>query len=64
MDNGYGEFVPVPKTVVIESLSLNLRNRIFEVGEEITIKDSLFKIKSIGRREMRLRLIPTPKDGE
>lgn len=30
---------------------------IFRVGEIVTIKDSKFKIRSIGKREMRLRLV-------
>ena len=30
---------------------------IFRVGEIIEIKDSRFKIRSIGKREMRLRLM-------
>ena len=30
---------------------------IFQVGEIVTIKDSRFKIRSIGKREMRLRLM-------
>lgn len=57
MDDGNGNFQKVPDTVIIKELSLNIKNRIFEVGEEIAIKDSRFKIMAIGKREMRLRLL-------
>ena len=64
MDDRCGNFQPVPATVEVKTLSLNIRNRIFSVGEELNIKDSRFKVMAIGKREMRLRLLPDNKTGE
>ena len=40
--------------------------RIFEKGEELIIKDSRFKVKSIGKRELHLTLLPdlNPEESE
>lgn len=57
MDTGKGDFVRVTEEDV-KNLSINYRSRIFEVGEEVKIKDSRFKVMAIGKREMRLRLLP------
>ena len=58
MDNGKGDFVRVPQTVDIKTLSSKLQDRIFQVGEIVAVKDSRFRIMSIGNKEMRLRLLP------
>lgn len=68
MDSGNGEFMRYEnnqklndKITEIERLREKVGS-IFRVGEIVEIKESRFKIKSIGKREMRLRLMPWQKD--
>lgn len=39
----------------------DLPHDIFRVGEEVMIKNSRFRVDSIGKKFMRLRLLPTQK---
>ena len=56
MDQGNGTFRQV-SDIELEMIDEKLVSRIFSVGEELKIKDSRFRVKAIGRREMRLRLL-------
>ena len=60
MDTQKGTFAPVNE-VELEMFP-HLANRIFSVDEEVTIKDSRFRIKAIGKREMRLVLLPKDRN--
>lgn len=60
-----GELVPItleefdnPSLVKKRGLEVG---PVFTVGEEIEIKGTRFKIMAMGRREMRLRSLPTEK---
>ena len=60
MDTGRGEFEMFDN---IEEDLKELREKypkhggVFKVGEEITIRDSIFRIKSIKPKELRLKLM-------
>jgi hypothetical protein len=63
MDSGNGEFVryendQTPKDIAELEKVYGKVCSIFRVGEIVEIKESRFKIKAIGKREMRLRLLP------
>ena len=64
MDTGKGSFESFDSEIVLNTRLKELTKlkdkvgSIFRVGEILEIKDSRFKIRSIGKREMRLRLLP------
>ncbi len=63
MDSGKGHFEQFVDHQELNDRVLELERlrekvgSIFQVGEILEIKDSRFKIRSIGKREMRLRLM-------
>lgn len=59
MDNGKGLFEKLTQKQVVNMVDTNpgIRNQIFSVGEQIQIKDSVFRIIGIGKGEMRLKLL-------
>jgi hypothetical protein len=60
MDQGNGIFKQLEEFEMRKLVDTNpqLKKKIFSVGEHVEIKDSRFKIIGIGKREMRLKLIP------
>ena len=64
MDSGNGNFERFDNDQKLNERMeelIKLREKvgsIFRVGEIVELKDSRFKIRSIGKREMRLRLMP------
>lgn len=74
MDDGKGNFVPmdVPFSAATERADMIGRGKrfsaavrsakyIFQVGEELEIKGSRFRVKSIGKHELHLTLLPALK---
>ena len=61
MDTGKGYMEQfTDKSKELEALKQKYPNHggVFEVGEEIEIRGSRWRVKAIGKKEMRLRLLP------
>lgn len=58
MDKGNGVFERLSDIAAKKFIGTSVRTKIFSVGEEVEIKESRFKIIGIGKREMRLKLLP------
>ena len=60
MDTGMGEMAPIHPDIVKEFLDGPPKKflSIFKKGEVVTLKNSRFKIVSLGKKEMRLKLLP------
>ncbi len=58
MDTGLGEFAQVSPNVAALIKGTTAESRIFQLDEIVRIKDSAFRIESIGTQTMKLRLIP------
>ena len=60
MDTGEGRFKMMleEEAAFIKKSSPNLMPRIFNVGEEVTIRESRFKIVKITPKKLTLRLLP------
>lgn len=62
MDSGRGEFHPIDPTYATEMEKLRRAGAklpsVFQVGEVVDIKNSQFKIVTIGDQFMRLKLLP------
>lgn len=56
MDTGTGEMAQVIPEVAQKLAKADIP--VFRKGEILKIKESRFKIMSLGKREMRLRLLP------
>ena len=57
MDTGEGRFKPLTKKEIVE-LDRDQLGYVFYIGEEVKVKDSLFRVKSIKPTELRLKLLP------
>lgn len=64
MDTGIGRFAPISQKTAskLEKYSRPLpeidKIGVFHVGETLIIRGSRFRIQSIGRNRMKLRLLP------
>ena len=61
MDQGDGTFRQVDEDEIkkhFKDKKAAMEKDLFQKGEEVKIKNSRFKILSIGKREMHLRLLP------
>ena len=61
MDTGMDKFAEISPSMAELLKSKTLSSRVFEVGEQLIVKDSQFKIEKIGTHTMTLRLIPDNK---
>lgn len=58
MDTGRGNFARISPEVAQKYEGVGLRDTgIFRVGEILTIKGSKFRVQSIGRTKMKLKLL-------
>ncbi len=57
MDDGHGHLVPIADDVARQILS-SAAASIFKVGEILEIKQSEFKVVSLGKKYMKLKLLP------
>ena len=65
MDDGKGKFVDVPVVLLARNDDGTIDTKvphIFHVGEELTIKDSRFRLTKIKRKDIVLRLLPRLKE--
>ena len=58
MDTGEGSFRMIQEAEAKLLEEENYSLGIFKVGEELTIKGSRFRVKSIKLKELRLKLLP------
>ena len=63
MDTGEGKFVPADSKSQLRRLQYQYPKHggWFTVGEQIEIRGSLFRIKSVKPTELRLKLLPKEK---
>ena len=62
MDTGEGEFKELTTKEAVEFIQQGTTG-IFKVGELVVLKESIFRIKSIKPKELRLKLLPKKKVG-
>lgn len=65
MDTGLGKLEPISEKVAKEIMSNQAQTgsvipSVFRVGEILPIKGSLFRILSIGKSKMKLKLLSKP----
>jgi uncharacterized Zn finger protein len=58
MDTGEGTFRPLTEAEISELKAGELQH-VFTVGEILRVKDSLFRVKAIKAKELRLKLLPS-----
>ena len=58
MDTGEGTFKKIDAMKAQQLIKDEYPLGIFKVGEELTIKGSRFRVKSLKLKEMRLKLLP------
>ena len=58
MDSGEGSFKMIDESEARELMENDYPLGIFKVGEEVELKGSRFRIKSIKLKELRLKLLP------
>ena len=62
MDTGEGEFKELTTKEAVKFIQQGTTG-IFKVGELVVLKESIFRIKSIKPKELRLKLLPKKKVG-
>lgn len=58
MDDGKGNFVPISNVRAKEIIDALPYSGVFHIGEELMIKGSRFRVQSIGRNRLKLKLLP------
>ena len=57
MDTGKGEFTKITPQVANQVRADTMDHGVFTVGEVLLIRGSRFRIQSIGRKKMKLKLL-------
>ena len=57
-DTGTGDFARLSPQMADLMKSKTLKGKVFETGEIVRVKESMFRITNIGRHTLTLRLIP------
>jgi len=57
MDSGRGHFEEIPEEIYEMANKQHIDSGVFKVGEELDLKGSKFRIKSIKPTELRLKLL-------
>lgn len=61
MDNGKGELVEISEELYKEKVQEEHGEGVFQRGETLTIRGSLFKVQKIYKGGIKLKLLPQPK---
>jgi len=62
MDTGEGRFEMIAEARAKSLIEENYPLGIFRVGEEVELKGSRFRVKSVKPKELRLKLLPQSKE--